>query len=298
VDDLAAMPHLLIAGTTGSGKSVSLNCIISSMLTVCPPEELEFYMIDPKGVELVHYDGIPHMKEKMVTSPHYAKDMLERLVIEMRRRLTLLKSKLVRDIKEYNAIMVKNGTPRMPRIVAVIDEFGDLMMHDRKAFTHLVAEISQIARATGIHMIVATQRPSVDVISGRIKVNFPGRMAFKVTSQTDSKVILQRKGAESLLWMGDMLYLSPTRSTLTRIHAPWVPLTDVKAVADKLREIESKRLEEERKKRMAEEEQRRRELAARHTPTQSPSFVPPKTLNRGEEETMEIDFNWATPKKA
>ena len=230
IDDLATMPHLLIAGSTGSGKSVSLNCIISSLLTVCSPAELEFYMIDPKGVELIHYNGIPHMKEKMVTSPHYAKDMLERLIIEMRRRLQLLTMKGVRDIKEYNDLAKAAATPALPRIVCIIDELGDLMMQDRREFTRMIAEISQIARATGIHMVAATQRPSVDVLSGRIKVNFPGRMAFKVTSMTDSKVILHKKGAEGLLGRGDMLYLSPTRSTTIRIHAPWVPLTDVKAI--------------------------------------------------------------------
>lgn len=296
IDDLATMPHLLIAGSTGSGKSVSLNCIISSLLTVCSPEELEFYMIDPKGVELIHYNGIPHMKEKMVTSPHYAKDMLERLVTVMRGRLQMLTMKGVRDIKEFNELAVKSGVPKMPRIVCVIDELGDLMMQDRREFTRLIAEISQIARATGIHLIAATQRPSVDVLSGRIKVNFPGRMAFKVTSAVDSKVIIQRKGAEGLLGRGDMMYLSPTRSTTIRIHAPWVPLADVKVIADKLREIEKQRIEAEQKKRI--EEQQRREAEWRKTHGKSEDkVVLPATLRQGESEDSPIDIGWDAPNK-
>lgn len=300
VDDLATMPHLLIAGSTGSGKSVSLNCIISSMLTVCSPEELEFYMIDPKGVELTHYNGIPHMKEKMVTSPHYAKDMLERLIVEMRRRLQLLTMKGVRDIKEFNEVSKKAGTALLPRIVCIIDELGDLMMQDRREFTRLIAEISQIARATGIHMVAATQRPSVDVLSGKIKVNFPGRMAFKVTSGTDSRVIVHKKGAEGLLGRGDMLYLSPTRSACIRIHAPWVPLDDVKVIAGKLREIEAKRIAEEQRVIREAEERRQAELRksrATAAPSDQLSFVP-RTLPQGQKETLDIDIGWSAPKKA
>lgn len=293
IDDLAALPHLLIAGSTGSGKSVSLNCIISSLLTVCSPEELQFYMIDPKGVELGHYNGIPHMKQKMVTSPHYAKDLLETLISEMRMRMSLLASKGVRDIKEYNELAKINGTPRFSRIVCVVDELGDLMMQDRREFTRLIAEISQIARASGIHMICATQRPSVDVLSGRIKVNFPGRMAFKVTSMTDSKVILHRKGAEGLLGRGDMLYLSPTRATTIRIHAPWVPLTDVKVIADKLREMEAKRLEEERNARMAEERKREeaRQAAQKKLGQQEREAIAPRIVG-GDESALPINFGW------
>lgn len=293
VDDLATMPHLLIAGSTGSGKSVSLNCIISSLLTVCSPEELEFYMIDPKGVELTHYNGIPHMKEKMVTSPHYAKDMLEKLVSVMRERLRRLTLVGVRDIKELNVHNAKAGIPLMPRIVVIIDELGDLMMQDRKEFTRLIAEISQIARATGIHMVCATQRPSVDVLSGRIKVNFPGRMAFKVTSSTDSRVIVHKKGAEGLLGRGDMLYLSPTRSTTIRIHAPWVPLEDVRLIADKLRAIEEKRLAEEAAKRIEAEKARLAALRA----SEPKMAEPPKILEQGQRETLDIDIGWNADRK-
>jgi DNA segregation ATPase FtsK/SpoIIIE, S-DNA-T family len=292
VDDLATMPHLMIAGSTGSGKSVSLNCIISSLLTVCSPEELEFYMIDPKGVELTHYNGIPHMKVPMVTSPHYAKDMLEKLVETMRERLRQLTRAGVRDIVELNALHKQNGQPTMPRIVVVIDELGDLMMQDRREFTRLIAEISQIARATGIHMICATQRPSVDVLSGRIKVNFPGRMAFKVTSSVDSRTIIHRKGAEGLLGRGDMLYLSPTRSATVRIHAPWVPLDDVRLIAGKLREIEEQRKRDEAAKREAEFRARQAELARVATPA-----APARTIPVGERETQDITFGWSSVTK-
>ncbi len=297
VDDLATMPHLLIAGSTGSGKSVALNCIISSLLTVCSPQELEFYMIDPKGVELAHYNGIPHMKEKMVTSPHRAQEMLENLINVMRLRLTLLATKKVRDITEYNALVTK-PEDKMPRIVCIVDELGDLMMQNRQAFTRLIAEISGMARATGIHMVCATHRPSVDVLSGRVKVNFPGRMAFRVTSAVDSKVIIHRKGAESLLGRGDMMYLSPTRSTTIRIHAPWVPLVDVKAIADKLREVETARKAEEEKQRVAAEEERLRDLRKlRGESTTVPTGVGiRRTIPQGESETLAIDFNYLDKK--
>ena len=237
VDDLALMPHLLVAGSTGSGKSVSLNCIISSLLSVCSPDELQFYMIDPKGVELIHYNEIPHMVKPMVTNAHRAKDMLDELIIEMRKRLLVLTQNRVRDIKELNAIRKMRGEQILPRIVLIVDELGDLMIQDRKNFILLFAEISQIARATGIHMICATQRPSVDVLPGKIKVNFPARMSFKVTSSVDSKTIVHRPGAERLLGKGDMLYLSPTRNACMRIHAPWVPLDDIKDLTNKIRAV-------------------------------------------------------------
>jgi S-DNA-T family DNA segregation ATPase FtsK/SpoIIIE len=296
IDDLAAMPHLLIAGSTGSGKSVSLNCIISSLLTVCPPEELEFYMIDPKGVELSHYNGIPHMKREMVTSPHYAKDLLEDLIEVMRARLILLGQKRVRDIREYNAVV--EPAQKLPRIVCVIDELGDLMMQDRRGFTRFIAEISGMARATGIHMVCATHRPSVDVLSGKVKVNFPARMAFRVTSAVDSKVIIHRKGAEGLLGRGDMMYLSPTRSTTIRIHAPWVPLSDVKVIADRLREVEAERKAKEEKERMAAEEKRLAELRkVQHTMAEDARAIPGgfgvrRTVPMGEAENLEIDFGY------
>jgi len=301
VDDLAAMPHLLMAGSTGSGKSVSLNCIISSLLTVCSPQELQFFMIDPKGVELIHYNGIPHMKEPMVTSPHYAKDMLERLVREMRHRLTLLTMERVRDIRELNLIRKGREAAPLPRIVLIVDELGDLMLQDKKEFIRLFAEISQIARATGIHMVCATQRPSVDVLPGKIKVNFPGRMSFRVTSSVDSKTIVHVKGAEGLLGRGDMMYLSPTRSGCIRIHAPWVPLEDVKALADKMRKIEEVRVAEEMKieqERLAEaerkaeaarlaEESKRSKDAAQQARTEAENAVKPV-----DDKSLDFDIDW------
>lgn len=298
VDDLAVSPHLLMAGSTGAGKSVSLNCIISSLLTVCSPEELEFYMIDPKGVELSHYADIPHMKEPMVSTPHRAKEMLENLIEVMRSRLLLLGRRKVRDIREYNALVTKEE--KLPRIVCIIDELGDLMMQDRRAFTRLIAEISGMARATGIHMVVATHRPSVDVLSGKVKVNFPARMAFRVTSAVDSKTIIHRKGAEGLLGQGDMMYLSPTRATTIRIHAPWVPLDDVKAIADRLRVVEAERRAEEERERVRAEEKRLAE--ARKAQGEDPrrvqgGFGIRRTLAPGEQETMDIDFGYLGTKK-
>jgi S-DNA-T family DNA segregation ATPase FtsK/SpoIIIE len=300
VDDLAVMPHLLIAGSTGSGKSVSLNAIISSLLTVCSPQELEFYMIDPKGIELSHYADIPHMKQPMVTTVHRAKEMLEGLLLVMRMRMTLLGVRKVRDIKEYNALVEPKD--RMPRIVCVIDELSDLMIQDKRSFTALIAEIAGMARAAGIHMVVATHRPSVDVLSGKVKVNFPARMAFRVTSSVDSKVIVHRKGAESLLGMGDMIYLSTTRSTTIRIHAPWVPLEDVKAIADRLRSVEAERKAKEQAERVAAEEKRRQELLKARIATPDPREVPGgfgvrRTIPHGEQETLPINFGYLGDKK-
>lgn len=286
IDDLVSMPHLLIAGSTGSGKSVSLNCIISSLLTVCSPQELQFYMIDPKGVELTHYNGIPHMREPMVTSPHYAKQMLESLVQEMRHRLNVLTLNRVRDIYELNLVRKGKEQDQMPRIVLIVDELGDLMIQDKREFIRLFAEISQIARATGIHMICATQRPSVDVLPGKIKVNFPARMAFKVTSAVDSKTIVHRKGAEGLLGRGDMLYLSPTRSSCIRIHAPWVPLEDVKTLAGKIRAIEEARLAEEARKKAEEE---RKQLAVQAAALSSATKEETKNIEDGE---GSLDIDW------
>lgn len=298
IDDLATMPHLLVAGSTGSGKSVSLNCMISSLIMTCSPQELQFYMIDPKGVELVHYNGIPHMRQEMVTSPHYAKDMLERLVREMRHRLTALTVERVRDIRELNLLRKGRGSELLPRIVLIVDELGDLMLQDKKSFINLFAEISQIARATGIHMICATQRPSVDVLPGKIKVNFPARMSFRVTSSVDSKTIVHRTGAEGLLGRGDMLYLSPSRSACIRIHAPWVPLEDVKALTDKIRKIEEvRKAEEERKEqeRLAEEERKAEALRRQETlrKLKEEAKVAPKVNQVVEEKNKEFEIDWA-----
>lgn len=298
VDDLVKMPHLLIAGSTGAGKSVSLNGIISSLITTCSPDELQFYMIDPKGVELTHYNGIPHMRQPMVTSPHRAKEMLENLNLEMRRRLEVLTQHGVRDLEELNNKRKAAEKKPIPRIVLVVDELGDLMLQDRKAFTQLFAEISQIARATGIHMICATQRPSVDVLPGKIKVNFPARMAFKVTSRVDSNTVVHRKGAEALLGRGDMLYLSPMRSQCIRIHAPWVPIEDVKEIAGKLKAWELKRREEEQAKREAEIEAERKRAAGSFGERRTvPANDPPRMLPQGERETIPVNIGWLDPSK-
>ncbi|HEV2738509.1 MAG TPA: DNA translocase FtsK [Candidatus Elarobacter sp.] len=202
--DLAKMPHLLVAGATGAGKSVCLNCIIASLLVTATPDQLELLMIDPKRVELTMYNGIPHLKNEVITDPSMAAGALAMITREMDERYTRFAREGVRKIEEYNA---KFPDQKLPYIVVVIDELADLMLVAPAKVEMLVMRLAQLARATGIHLIVATQRPSVDVITGLIKANIPSRIAFAVSSQVDSRVILDMGGAERLLGRGDMLYL-------------------------------------------------------------------------------------------
>jgi S-DNA-T family DNA segregation ATPase FtsK/SpoIIIE len=202
--DLAKMPHLLVAGATGAGKSVCLNCIIASLLVTATPDQLELLMIDPKRVELTVYNGIPHLKNEVITDPSMAAGALAMITREMDERYTRFARDGVRKIEEYNA---KNPDAKLPYIVVVIDELADLMLVAPAKVEMLVMRLAQLARATGIHLIVATQRPSVDVITGLIKANIPSRIAFAVSAQVDSRVILDMGGAERLLGRGDMLYL-------------------------------------------------------------------------------------------
>ncbi len=202
--DLAKMPHLLVAGATGAGKSVCLNCIIASLLVNATPDQLELLMIDPKRVELTVYNGIPHLKNEVITDPGMAAGALAMITREMDQRYERFARDGVRKIEEYNA---KNPDETLPYIVVVIDELADLMLVAPAKVEMLVMRLAQLARATGIHLVVATQRPSVDVITGLIKANIPSRIAFAVSSQVDSRVILDMGGAERLLGRGDMLYL-------------------------------------------------------------------------------------------
>jgi DNA segregation ATPase FtsK/SpoIIIE, S-DNA-T family len=202
--DLAKMPHLLVAGATGAGKSVCLNCIIASLLVTTTPDQLELLMIDPKRVELTVYNGIPHLKNDVITDPSMAAGALAMITREMDERYTRFAREGVRKIEEYNA---KFPDEKLPYIVVIIDELADLMLVAPAKVEMLVMRLAQLARATGIHLIVATQRPSVDVITGLIKANIPSRIAFAVSSQVDSRVILDMGGAERLLGRGDMLYL-------------------------------------------------------------------------------------------
>lgn len=229
VEDLVKMPHLLVAGSTGAGKSVFLNNILTSLMYVRTPKQVKLVLIDPKSVELFHYNGLTHMMQPAVASVYDALSILERLIQEMRRRTSNLFSFKCKNLKEYNDKMKAEGRPEdcWPYIVVVIDEMADLVLSEKKAFTDKMAQISAMSRAAGIHVIAATQRPSVDILSGKIKVNFPARVAFRVPSSADSKTILSHKGAEQLLGKGDMFYISPERSGMVRLHSPNCKQEDV-----------------------------------------------------------------------
>ncbi|WP_421134585.1 DNA translocase FtsK [Alteromonas sp. A079] len=251
--DLAKMPHLLVAGTTGSGKSVGVNVMILSLLYKSTPEDVRMIMIDPKMLELSVYEGIPHLLAEVVTDMKEAANALRWCVGEMERRYRLMSALGVRNLKGYNAKVaeaIANGTPikdplwkseesmdaeapdleKLPAIVVVVDEFADMMMIVGKKVEELIARIAQKARAAGIHLILATQRPSVDVITGLIKANIPTRIAFQVSSKIDSRTILDQQGAEALLGMGDMLYLPPGSPVPTRVHGAFVDDHEVHAV--------------------------------------------------------------------
>ncbi|HEX3464209.1 MAG TPA: FtsK/SpoIIIE domain-containing protein, partial [Candidatus Elarobacter sp.] len=202
--ELGKMPHLLVAGATGAGKSVCLNCIIASLLCIATPDQLELLMIDPKRVELTVYNGIPHLKNEVITDPSMAAGALAMITREMDTRYERFAKAGVRKIEEYNA---KYPDEKLPYVVVIIDELADLMLVAPAKVEMLIMRLAQLARATGIHLVVATQRPSVDVITGLIKANIPSRIAFAVSSQVDSRTILDMGGAERLLGRGDMLYL-------------------------------------------------------------------------------------------
>jgi DNA segregation ATPase FtsK/SpoIIIE, S-DNA-T family len=244
VSDLAQMPHLLIAGSTGTGKSVFLNSLIVSMLYKATPDELKLVMVDPKRLELGLYEDIPHLLAPVVTDPKIASNVLRNATREMERRLKLLAQRGVRNIDQYNRTFTKGQSLSLfesqeeeehhplPFIVIVIDELADLMMVDTSNVEESITRLAQMARAVGIHLILATQRPSVDVITGLIKANFPARISFRVASKVDSRTILDANGAESLLGRGDMLYLPAGSSRLHRIHGPLVVEDEISALCD------------------------------------------------------------------
>jgi len=259
VVDLARMPHLLVAGSTGSGKSVSINAMICSILFKATAEEVRFLMIDPKMLELSDYEGIPHLLLPVVTNPKKAAAALRWLVEEMERRYTVLAEKGVRNIEHYHQRMEKElkekgkvykrkgdvlegdeekalePMERIPYIVVVIDELADLMMISSKDVEESITRLAQMARAVGIHLLLATQRPSVDVLTGIIKANFPARISFQVTSKVDSRTILDTIGAEHLLGAGDMLFLPPGSSKLTRLHGAFVSSAEIKRIVEFLK---------------------------------------------------------------
>jgi S-DNA-T family DNA segregation ATPase FtsK/SpoIIIE len=236
--DLATMPHVLIAGSTGSGKSVAINAMIMSVLYKATPQQVRLILVDPKRVELGMYEGIPHLFTPIITEPKLAANALRNAVREMERRLKLLASRSVRNIDQYNKLF-ENQTPSLfeneeeqplAHIIIIIDELADLMMLDKANVEEAITRLAQMARAVGIHLVLATQRPSVDVITGLIKANVPTRISFRLATKVDSRTILDSNGAEALLGRGDMLFLPPGTSRLQRLHAPFVTEKEIAAV--------------------------------------------------------------------
>jgi S-DNA-T family DNA segregation ATPase FtsK/SpoIIIE len=238
IGDLASMPHVLIAGSTGSGKSVAINAMIMSVLYKSTPEQVRMILVDPKRVELGMYEGIPHLFTPIITEAKLAANALRNAVREMERRLKLLAANHVRNIDQFNKLF-ENGSEYLfedvnqeplPYIMIIIDELADLMMLDRANVEEAITRLAQMARAVGIHLVLATQRPSVDVITGLIKANVPTRMSFRLATKVDSRTIIDSNGAESLLGRGDMLFLPPGTSRLQRVHAPFVTEKEIAAV--------------------------------------------------------------------
>ena len=228
--DLAKMPHVLVAGTTGSGKSGSVNAILTSMLLHASPNELRLVLVDPKQVELNHYDSVPHLLTPVVTNARVASNVLENLVAEMESRYTVMGKARGRNLEELNKIRVKHGEAPLPHILCVIDELADLMMVAPGEVEDSIIRLAQKSRAVGIHLLLATQRPSTDVITGTIKVNIPARIGFSVASQVDSRVILDQGGAESLLGQGDMLFRPVGSSKLQRVQGAFVTEEEIARV--------------------------------------------------------------------
>jgi S-DNA-T family DNA segregation ATPase FtsK/SpoIIIE len=242
VADLAGMPHLLIAGSTGAGKSVAINAFIMSILYKATPDQVRLILVDPKRLELGNYEGVPHLFTPIITEPKLAANALRNAVREMERRLKLLAAKGVRNIDQYNRLFDNGNTPSLfeeesddkpiPYIVIIIDELADLMMLDSSNVEESITRLAQMARAVGIHLVLATQRPSVDVITGLIKANFPARISFRVATKVDSRTILDANGAEALLGKGDMLYLPSGSARVHRLHAPLVTEKEIAAVVE------------------------------------------------------------------
>jgi len=243
VADLCGMPHLLIAGSTGTGKSVAINAMIMSILYKSTPEQVRLVLVDPKRLELGNYEGVPHLYTPIITEPKLAANALRNAVREMERRLKLLAAKGVRNIASYNALFDdtpslfasesgENDDGPIPYIVIIIDELADLMMLDGHNVEESITRLAQMARAVGIHLVLATQRPSVDVITGLIKANFPARISFRVATKVDSRTFLDANGAESLLGRGDLLYLPSGSARVHRLHAPFVTEKEIAGVVE------------------------------------------------------------------
>ena len=268
VTELAAMPHLLIAGSTGTGKSVFINSLMMSILFKASPDEVKLVLVDPKRLELCLYEKIPHLIAPVVTDPKIASNVLRNATREMENRLKLLAHRGVRNIDQYNRTFKKEQSlslfdnleepehKPLPYLVIVIDELADLMMVDTNTVEESITRLAQMARAVGIHLILATQRPSVDVITGLIKANFPARISFRVASKVDSRTILDSNGSESLLGKGDMLYLPAGSARLHRIHGPLVTEDEITAVCDFWRQQAQAKYQEELLEAPKEEEEK------------------------------------------
>ena len=232
ITDLKKLPHLLIAGTTGSGKSVGINAMILSLLYKNSPDQLRLLMIDPKMLEFSIYNDIPHLLTPVITKPKQAIVALNNMVSEMERRYELMSETRTKNIENYNDKVKREGGEHFPYIVVIIDELADLMMTSGKDVEHSIARLAQMARASGIHLVVATQRPSVDVVTGLIKANLPSRISYRVGQKVDSKIILDQMGAESLLGRGDMLFTPPGSTGLVRLHAPWSAEDEIENIVE------------------------------------------------------------------
>ena len=232
VTDLRKLPHLLIAGTTGSGKSVGINSMILSLLYKNSPDQLRLLMIDPKMLEFSIYNEIPHLLTPVITKPKQAIAALNNMVAEMERRYEIMADAKTKNIENYNEKIKRENGEHFPYIVVIIDELADLMMTSGKDVELSIARLAQKARASGIHLIVATQRPSVDVVTGLIKANLPSRISYRVGQKIDSKIILDQMGAESLLGRGDMLFTPPGSTGLVRLHAPWATEEEIEKIVD------------------------------------------------------------------
>jgi S-DNA-T family DNA segregation ATPase FtsK/SpoIIIE len=232
ITDLKKLPHLLIAGTTGSGKSVGINAMILSLLYKNSPDQLRLLMIDPKMLEFSIYNDIPHLLTPVITKAKQAIVALNNMVSEMERRYELMSETRTKNIESYNEKVKKEGGEHFPYIVVIIDELADLMMTSGKDVEHSIARLAQMARASGIHLVVATQRPSVDVVTGLIKANLPSRISYRVGQRIDSKIILDQQGAESLLGRGDMLFTPPGSTGLVRLHAPWSTEKEIENIVE------------------------------------------------------------------
>ena len=243
--DLAKQPHILIAGTTGSGKSGCVNSMLSSVLLHASPNEVRLVLVDPKRVELNHYEGIPHLLTPVVTSPRLAANVLSNLIKEMEERYGVMSRSKTRNLVELNRVRMRAGEAPLPYILCVIDELADLMMVAPADVEDSIIRLAQKSRAVGIHLVLATQRPSADVITGMIKANVPARIAFAVSSQTDSRVILDQNGAESLLGQGDMLFRPAGESRTARIQGAFIAEEEIERLTDHWRKQGEPELQEE-----------------------------------------------------